>query len=290
MRSTKPSRARKKRSWRSRALIAETLPSCNRFSLSMNEKEHKAIEHRILKKGNLPSHVAIIMDGNGRWARKRGLPRVAGHRAGIKAVREVVKGCGSLHIDYLTLYTFSVENWKRPAREINALMRFLRETLRREVEELDRNNVRLRAIGRLEDLPREVRVQLARAIDSLNDNTGLTLVLALSYAGRAEILDAVRRIAEGLSQGKLRPEDLDDHLFTTYLYTGSMPDPDLLIRTSGEMRISNFLLWQIAYSELWITNTLWPDFRRKHLYEAIMDYQERERRFGRVSARRKATP
>ena len=256
----------------------------------MNDKEHRAVEHRILKKGNLPAHVAIIMDGNGRWARKRGLPRVAGHRAGIKAVREVVKGCGNLHIDYLTLYTFSVENWNRPAREINALMRFLRETLKKEVEELDRNNVRLRAIGRLEDLPGQVRAQLALAIDALNDNTGLTLVLALSYAGRAEILDAVRRIAEGVSQGRLRHEDLDDSLFKTYLYTGGMPDPDLLIRTSGEMRISNFLLWQIAYSELWITDTLWPDFRRKHLYEAIMDYQERERRFGRVSARRKAAP
>jgi undecaprenyl diphosphate synthase len=253
----------------------------------MKQKDLKALEERILRKGNLPEHIAIIMDGNGRWARRRGLPRVAGHRAGIKAVREVVKGCGNLGIGYLTLYTFSVENWKRPAREVSALMRFLKETLRNEAEELNRNNVRLSAIGRLDDLPDAVKHELERAREALSGNTGLNLVLALSYAGRAEIIDAVRTIARELEEGKLAYDDIDARLFGSKLYTGVIPDPDLLVRTSGEMRISNFLLWQIAYSELWITDTLWPDFRRKHLYEAIIDYQERERRFGRISARRR---
>jgi undecaprenyl diphosphate synthase len=254
----------------------------------MDERELKAAEKKILKKGNLPQHVAVIMDGNGRWARRRGLPRVAGHRAGIRAVREAVKGCGSLGISYLTLYTFSVENWKRPVREVNALMRFLKDTLRKEAEELNRSNVRLRVIGRVEDLPESVRRELSRAIAYLEDNTGLTLVLALSYAGRAEIVDAVRQIARRIEDGDLTYNDIDADLIASNLYTGDVPDPDLLIRTSGEMRISNFLLWQIAYSELWITSTLWPDFTRKHLYEAISDYQERERRFGRISPRRKA--
>jgi undecaprenyl diphosphate synthase len=256
----------------------------------MTEKELQAIEKKILAGRNLPEHVAVIMDGNGRWARRRGLPRVAGHRAAIKAVREAVKGCGNLGIAYLTLYTFSVENWKRPVREVNALMRFLRQTLREETAELDRNNVKLGVIGRIEDLPESVRTELSKAIDHLSSNTGLTLVLALSYGGRTEILDAVRDIARDIDEGRLSRDDIDDDVFRRFLYTGDMPDPDLLIRTSGEMRISNFLLWQIAYSELWITQTLWPDFRRIHLYKAIIDYQERERRFGRVSAPRKAKP
>jgi undecaprenyl diphosphate synthase len=254
----------------------------------MAEKELKKLEQQILHKGDLPRHIAIIMDGNGRWAKRRGLPRVAGHRAGIKAVRDAVKGCGSLGVDYLTLYTFSIENWNRPAREVNALMRFLRDTLKRETLELDRNNVRLRVIGRTEDLPEAVNDEVSKAIKALDKNTGLTLVLALSYAGRVEILDAVRGIAHEVKRGNLSGRDIDDELFKSYLYTARMPDPDLLIRTSGEMRVSNFLLWQIAYSELWITDTLWPDFRRKHLYHAIMDYQERERRFGRISTGRKA--
>jgi undecaprenyl diphosphate synthase len=213
---------------------------------------------------------------------------VAGHRAGIKAVREVVKGCGELGVAFLTLYTFSVENWNRPAREVNALMKFLRDTLQKETEELDGNNVRLRAIGRINDLPEAVKRELDRARKALDKNTGLNLVLALSYAGRTEIIDAVRRIAGEVENGKLGSKEIDADLFQSRLYTEDIPDPDLLIRTSGEMRISNFLLWQIAYSELWITDVLWPDFRRKHLYEAIMDYQERERRFGRISPRRKA--
>ncbi len=251
----------------------------------MTDKDLQRLEKKVLGKGNLPSHVAIIMDGNGRWARRRGLPRIAGHRAAIKAVREVVTGCGNLNIDYLTLYTFSVENWKRPRREVNALMRFLRETVKRETEVLDRNNVRLQVIGRTKDLPDAVIKELSRAAVALEKNTGLTLVLALSYAGRVEILDAVREIAAEVRRGNLTEKDIDPELFRSYLYTDGMPDPDLLIRTSGEMRVSNFLLWQIAYSELWITETLWPDFRREHLYQAIMDYQERERRFGRISGR-----
>jgi undecaprenyl diphosphate synthase len=251
--------------------------------MPMTEKDLQKLQKKILARGNLPRHVAVIMDGNGRWARRRGLPRMAGHRAGLKAVRETVSGCADLGIEYLTLYTFSVENWKRPAREVNALMRFLRETLRKETEELDRNNVRLRVIGKMEDLPREVLKEVARASAALEDNTGLTLVLALSYAGRVEILDAVKRIAAATARGEIRKADIDSELFGSYLYTTGIPDPDLLIRTSGEKRVSNFLLWQIAYSELWITDTLWPDFRKQHLYRAIMDFQERERRFGRIS-------
>jgi undecaprenyl diphosphate synthase len=256
----------------------------------MTEKELQAVENKIISKGNLPEHIAVIMDGNGRWARRRKLPRVAGHRAAIKAVRDVVRGCGNLGIGYLTLYTFSVENWKRPAAEVNALMTFLRQTLRDETKELDRNNVKLRVIGRIQDLPQSVRTELSRAMAHLEGNTGLTLVLALSYAGRTEIVDAVRDIAREVEEGRLRHDAIDGDLLRSHLYTADMPDPDLLIRTSGEMRISNFLLWQIAYSELWITETLWPDFRKKHLYDAVMEYQERERRFGRVSARRKTKP
>jgi undecaprenyl diphosphate synthase len=225
----------------------------------------------------------VIMDGNGRWAKRRGLPRIAGHRAGITAVREAVKGCGNLGVEFLTLYTFSVENWSRPAAEVRGLMGFLKRTLRKEVEELDRNNVRLRAIGRTGDLPAEVGAELARATACLDKNTGLTLVLALSYGGRAEILDAVKSLGRDIEQGRIEAARVDADLFRSYLYAGDIPDPDLLIRTSGEVRISNFLLWQIAYSEIWITDVLWPDFRRKHLYEGIAEYQKRERRFGRVS-------
>jgi len=253
----------------------------------MTEKELAALEKKILLAGNLPRHVAIIMDGNGRWARKRGLPRIAGHRAGISAVREAIKGCVNLGIEFLTLYTFSVENWNRPATEVRALMAFLRRVLRKEVEELDRNRVRLRAIGRTEELPEAVRAELARAMVSLDANDGLTLVLALSYGGRAEILDAVKAVSRDVRLGKIDLASIDEDTFRSYLYAGDIPDPDLLIRTSGEMRISNFLLWQVAYSEMWITDLLWPDFRRKHLYEGVMEFQKRERRFGRVSAPRK---
>jgi undecaprenyl diphosphate synthase len=250
----------------------------------MTDRDLKKTEQRILRRGNLPRHIAIIMDGNGRWARRRGLPRVAGHRAGIKAVRDIVRTCTDLGVSHLTLYTFSVENWKRPAAEVNALMRFLRQTLRKETEELDSGNVSLGVIGRTEDLPSAVRAEIERAEDHLRKNDGLVLTLALSYAGRAEIVDAVRRLIGRIRNGTLTDTEVDEDLLASFLYTADLPDPDLLIRTSGDMRISNFLLWQLAYSELWFTETLWPDFRRGDLYEAVMSYQERERRFGRVTA------
>ena len=229
-------------------------------------------------RGNLPRHVAIIMDGNGRWAKARGVPRLMGHRAGRESVREVVKGCVALGVDVLTLYTFSTENWNRPRSEIKALMAILRQTLRSERRELRENNVRLRIIGRPGDLPPEVVVAIEETQDHLAGCDGLLLNLALSYSGRAEIVDAVRRlIAEGPAASPL-----DEASFGRYLYTAGLPDPDLLIRTSGEMRLSNFMLWQLAYTELWITDTLWPDFRRRHLFQAVSDFQRRERRFGRV--------
>jgi undecaprenyl diphosphate synthase len=249
----------------------------------MTEKELKETEERLKKAGAIPQHIAVIMDGNGRWARRRKLPRVAGHRAGIRAVREVVNGCGGLGVGYLTLYTFSTENWDRPKTEVRALMRFLRGTLRGEREELNKNNVRLSAIGRINDLPGAVRDELSRSIDYLSGNTGLNLILALSYSGRTEILDAVRDIARQVEAGDIKPPRISESVLRSYLYRGDVPDPDLLIRTSGELRISNFLLWQLAYTELYITDVLWPDFRRKHLYQAIAEYQTRERRFGRVT-------
>ncbi|HID10443.1 MAG TPA: isoprenyl transferase [Candidatus Latescibacteria bacterium] len=245
----------------------------------MNKLEDKQIQDRLKAKGNLPRHIAIIMDGNGRWARMRGLDRIEGHRAGRESVRDVVRACGELGIEVLTLYAFSVENWRRPRREVWALMRLLRDTLYEEVEELDRNNVRLIAIGRLDELPKTSREALFWAMKRTKDNTGLMLNLALNYGGRVEIVDAVRRILEG----GYRPEDVDEAVFSAHLYTAGLPDPDLLIRTSGELRVSNFLLWQMAYTEIWVTDVLWPDFRRKHLYQAIEAYQRRERRFGMTS-------
>jgi undecaprenyl diphosphate synthase len=231
---------------------------------------------------NLPRHVAIIMDGNGRWAKARGVPRLMGHRAGRESVREAVKGCVALGIEILTLYTFSVENWNRPRREVGALMTILRQTLREEREELRANNVRLQVMGRLEDLPDVVRRAIAETQEFLGECTGLKLILGMSYSGRAEIIDAVRRLVSDAKRSSLDAEQIDEDRFARYLYTAGLPDPDLLIRTSGEMRLSNFMLWQLAYTELWITPTLWPDFRRRHLYQAVADYQSRERRFGRV--------
>lgn len=230
----------------------------------------------------VPRHVAIIMDGNGRWARERGLPRIFGHRAGIESVREIVRACGEVGIEALTLYVFSVENWERPREEVRGLMGMLRELLRKEVRELDKNHVRLMSIGRRDLLPKVVQEELDRAIKALKKNTGLVLNLALSYGGRAEIVEAARRIGEEAKEGKLDPAKLDEKTFAKHLYAPDLPDPDLLIRTAGEMRVSNFLLWQIAYAELYVTDVLWPDFRRPNLLKAIEDYQKRERRFGRV--------
>jgi undecaprenyl diphosphate synthase len=228
-----------------------------------------------------PAHVAIIMDGNGRWAKARGVPRIMGHRAGRESVREAVKGCAGIGVEVLTLYTFSIENWQRPAREVSALMTILRQTLRAEREELRANNVRLHVLGRPADLPAAVRDEIAATQRFLESCTGMQLNLALSYSGRAEIIDAVRRLLADARERKLDGSHLDDELLSSYLYTAGLPDPDLLIRTSGEMRLSNFMLWQLAYTELWITETLWPDFRRRHLYQAVADFQARERRFGR---------
>jgi len=224
----------------------------------------------------LPAHVAIIMDGNGRWAAQRHLPRVEGHRAGIAAVRDVVETSARLGIGVLTLYAFSIENWKRPRAEVNTLMLLLKRYLRSELETLLSNNIRFRVIGRQDELPPDVQSELDAGIARTAGNTGMLFNIALNYGGRAEIVDAAKRaIAAGLA-----PSDLDETRFGGFLYTAGQPDPDLLIRTSGEMRISNFLLWQIAYSEIWVTDTLWPDFRCRHLLEAIVAYQKRDRRYG----------
>jgi undecaprenyl diphosphate synthase len=224
----------------------------------------------------LPAHVAIIMDGNGRWAAQRHLPRVEGHRAGIESVRDVVETSARLGIEVLTLYAFSIENWKRPRTEVNTLMTLLKRYLRLELETLLRNNIRFQVIGRQEELPPDVQDELAAGVRHTASNTGMRFNIALNYGGRAEIVDAARRaIAAGL-----KPDDLDERRFGEFLYTAGQPDPDLLIRTSGEMRVSNFLLWQIAYAEIWVTDTLWPDFRCRHLLESILAYQKRDRRYG----------
>lgn len=230
----------------------------------------------------LPRHVAIIMDGNGRWAKARGLPRIEGHRAGIKSVRETVRTCRELHIPYLTLYAFSVENWNRPRHEVDALMHLLRSFLLDEIEEMRENNIRLNSIGRTDDLPASVRKALHQAEEETRHCRSLQLNLALSYGGRTEIALAARRMVEDVRSGRIQPEAINPELFSEYLSTAGTPDPDLLIRTSGEFRISNFLLWEIAYAEIWITTVLWPDFRKEHLLNAFLDYQRRERRFGRV--------
>ena len=236
-----------------------------------------------IDKEKLPRHIAIIMDGNGRWAKKKLLNRISGHMKGVDAVREVVTACRELGIKVLTLYAFSVENWRRPKEEVAALMRLLKEYLVKEVEEMVQNNIRLRAIGRVEDLPRDVQNTLQETIKKTEQCDGMILNLALSYGGRSEILHAVQGILSDFQKGKIKPEEITLQRFSQYLWTWGIPDPDLLIRTSGEFRISNFLLWQIAYTELYVTETLWPDFDRPELFKAIADYQSRERRFGLTS-------
>jgi len=229
----------------------------------------------------LPAHVAIIMDGNGRWAAQRHLPRVEGHRAGIDAVRDSVETAARLGINVLTLYAFSIENWKRPASEVGTLMHLLKRYLRSELNTLLRNDIKFRVIGRLEELAPDIQAELNIAMERTSGGRGMLFNIALNYGGRAEIVDAARRAIEA----GVRPEDLDEQRFASFLYTAGQPDPDLLIRTSGEMRVSNYLLWQIAYSEIYVTDTLWPDFRRRHLIEAVLAYQKRERRYGGISAR-----
>jgi undecaprenyl diphosphate synthase len=232
----------------------------------------------------LPAHIAIIMDGNGRWAKRRSLPRAAGHKAGVEAVRVTVETCTRLGIQALTLYAFSVENWKRPRAEVDTLWRLMRVYLRRELPEILSNGIRFTCMGRLDGLPPQVREELQNAIDATARNSGMRLNLAINYSGRAELVDAINVIVENARlEGRLRDLRIDEEAIASRLYTADLPDPDLLIRTSGEMRISNFLLWQIAYAELYVTDTLWPDFRRTDLLHAILDFQKRDRRFGGLS-------
>lgn len=243
----------------------------------------KRADRELLAKLDLtavPRHVAIIMDGNGRWAAKRGLPRVAGHRAGAKAIREAIATAIELGIEYLTIYSFSSENWRRPADEVSALMSLFVEVIERELDNLMRQRVRVRVIGREEGLPEATRQAFRRCEAATAANDALTLVVALNYGGRAELTDAVRRIAARVAAGELDPAAIDEAVIADHLYTSDIPDPDLVIRTSGELRVSNFLLWQLAYAELWVTSVLWPDFRRGDLLRAVVDYERRSRRFG----------
>lgn len=225
-------------------------------------------------------HVAIIMDGNGRWARKRGLPRIAGHRAGAKSVEEAIAGARDAGVSILTLYAFSTENWKRPRAEVSALFKLLENYIDKEAAKLDKNNIRLTVIGRMDGLPQILQEKLKKTIDRTRENTALTLNLALNYGSRPEITDAVKEIAGDCLSGKLRPDSIDEKLFSSYLYTKDMPDPDLLIRTSGEMRLSNFLLWQMSYAEIYVTKKLWPDFKKGDFKKAVAEYYKRERRYG----------
>lgn len=243
------------------------------FTMDLKEK---------IKTEILPQHIAVIMDGNGRWAKKQGAMRVFGHRNAIQSVRETAEGCAELGVKFLTLYAFSTENWNRPALEVEALMQLLVSTIRSETKTLTKNNIRLATIGDTSGLPKGCQKELAEAMEETKDNTRMTLTLALNYGGRWELVEAAKRIAQMAVEGKIKPEQVNEQLISSMLATHDMPDPDLLIRTSGELRISNFLLWQLAYSEIYITDVLWPDFRKKDLHEAIIAYQQRERRFGKV--------
>jgi undecaprenyl diphosphate synthase len=245
---------------------------------STDREESELLTKLDLKR--LPDHVAIIMDGNGRWAQRRHLPRIAGHRAGMKRVREVIETCAQLHLPCLTLYAFSLENWRRPEAEVDFLMGLLREYLKRELPEIHKNNIRLLIIGRAEQLPEKVRKDITDAMQQTAQNTGMKLIVALNYGGRAELADAFNALLDRMRENGLSSFRADEQTISDHLYTAGLPDPDLLIRTSGEMRVSNFLLWQIAYAEIYVTETLWPDFSRARLLEAVLDYQKRERRYG----------
>lgn len=250
-----------------------------------NKAQDKADKQRqsdLLSSGELPDHIAIIMDGNGRWAQNRGNMRVFGHKAGVDSVRDITEACAQLGVKYLTLYAFSTENWGRPKREVNALMRLLVSSLRKEADNLNDNDIKLDTIGQLDRFPDVCQQELQEAMGLTKDNNRLHLCLALSYSGRWDITEAFKKIAHRVKDGDLDPEDIDDQLISAHLSTAEVPDPDLIIRTSGEYRISNFLLWQLAYSELYITETYWPDFRRNELYEAVRSYQKRDRRFGKL--------
>lgn len=248
-----------------------------------NSDADSKLQQALKQAGEIPVHIAIIMDGNGRWAKRRGLPRVAGHRRGVETVKDIVKACAQVGVKYLTLYTFSTENWKRPKDEVSTLMRLLLRSLKREAKELHENDIRMQTIGDIKSLPEAVQNELCETIKKTAGNKKMTLNLALSYSGRWELIKAVKEIAALASEGKISENEINEANFSKFLTTKDIPDPDLLIRTSGEFRVSNFLLWQIAYTEFFITDVYWPDFNRKHLYEAIKDFQHRERRFGKVS-------
>lgn len=252
--------------------------------LSDQKEDDKKNQQLLIEQGNLPGHLAVIMDGNGRWAVERSLSRTEGHKEGIESVRDIVKASSQLGIKNLTLYAFSIENWKRPISEVGILMKLLEHYLRVELEELHENNVRILTIGKTNSLPKVVQKLLYDSIEKTKDNKGLTLTLALSYSGRWDIVRAVQMMALDIRRGKLSPEDISETVFASYLQTSMIPDPDLLIRTSGEMRLSNFLLWEVAYAEIYITDKYWPEFRRNDLYEALSNYKNRERRFGKTSA------
>jgi len=243
----------------------------------------KNIEDSIINKNNIPKHIAIIMDGNGRWAKAHSLPRIAGHKEGIDSVRAITKKCGDIGVKHLSLYTFSSENWSRPIKEVKALMGLLLLTIRREIKDLNKNNVRLTTIGNMGDLPDDARKGMEEGLKITENNSGLNLILALSYGGRQEILKMVQSIARKAINGEIEPEKLSESDIVNELDTAKIPDPDLLIRTGGDQRISNFLLWQIAYSEIYVTDTYWPEFKEKELLDAVADFQDRERRFGRIS-------
>ncbi len=243
---------------------------------------NKSLREKIVEQGNLPAHIAIIMDGNGRWAKENNLPRVAGHVEGINSVREIVQVCGEIGVSYLTLYTFSNENWKRPQKEVSAIMKLLLSTIKKEVGNLNKNNVRLSTIGNINDLPDNSRQGILEGIEVTKNNTGLNLILALNYSSRQELLMAVQRIADKILSGEMNSNQISEAIFSRELYTVDIPDPDLLIRTGGESRISNFLLWQLAYTEFFLTDIHWPDFREEDLLNSIIDYQGRQRRFGQI--------
>lgn len=248
-----------------------------------NTDENKKIQLELMNSGKLPDHLAIIMDGNGRWAKQRKIPRLSGHREGIESVREIVRSCSQMNLSFLTLYAFSIENWKRPLTEVNGLMKLLETFLKKDIDEMHENKVRLKTIGRTSSLPKEVQRILHDCMERTKDNEGLTLTLALSYGARWDIVRASQLISMDVRRGKLSPEDITEETFSNYLNTEFLPDPDLLIRTSGEYRLSNFLLWEMAYGELYITEKLWPKFRKEDLYLAFYDYLNRERRFGKIS-------
>ena len=252
------------------------------FKLFTKQNTISKVEEKQLDMSNIPEHIAIIMDGNGRWAKERNMPRTYGHKAGVETIREIVKESSKLGVKYLTLYAFSTENWARPKEEVDTLMKLLVQYLRNEFEELNKNNVIINSIGDISKLPKVCYDELNKAYEKTKNNTGLTLNLALNYGGRVEIVNSVKEIAKLVEENKIKVDDIDEKMIEKYLYTSGMPDPDIIIRPSGEQRLSNFLLWQCAYSEFWYSDVKWPDFTKENLIEAIFDYQNRDRRFGKV--------